>query len=221
MAGRGPYGNSAMLNEIHTYFPALLYDSRQFTSVRDVFGYVEQQMSARFDVYSNQRRAWTQRSRGQRPRTMSMSMPVPPPRTPPLPPVATFIPLNPPAEYALDPMTRLLLASLFTPDMQRLPANFMEPIHVIATAEQIAGGSTLTAVTAPMESPCAICQEDIRVSEVIRKLNTPCNHAFHKTCIDRWLSQHIRCPVCRRDMRELTHSTEQSSTGPTAAPQSS
>ena len=198
MAGRGPYGNSAMLNEIHTHFPALLYDSRRFTSVRDVFGYVEQQMSARFDVYSNQRRAWaqTQRQRGRA---------VPPPRTPPLPPprppVATFIPLNPPAEYVSDPFTRLLLASLMTmPDMQRLPANFMEPIHVIATAEQIAGGSTLSTVTAPMESPCAICQDTIAVGDRIRQLNA-CTHAFHQSCIDTWLQRHVQCPVCRHDIR--------------------
>jgi len=198
MAGRGPYGNSAFLNEIHTHFPALLYDSRRFMSVRDVFGYVEQQMSARFDVYSNERRAWSQRSRGQRPRTVSVA--VPPPRTPPLPPVTTFIPLNPPAEYALDPMTRLLLASLFTPDMQRLPANFMEPIHVIATAEQIAGGSTLTVTTAATDSPCAICQDTIAVGDRIRQLNA-CTHAFHQSCIDTWLQRHVQCPVCRHDIR--------------------
>ena len=201
MAGRGPYGNSAMLNEIHTHFPALLYDSRRFTSVRDVFAYVEQQMSARFDVYSNQRRAWglANRQRGR-------AVPVPPPHTPPLPPgrppVTTFIPLNTPAEYLSDPFARLFLASLMTmPEMQTLPANFMEAIPVVATAEQIARGSVRSSVSEPMDSTCAICQDTIAVGDRIRRLNV-CTHTFHLSCIDTWFQRHVECPVCRHDIRD-------------------
>ena len=28
----------------------------------------------------------------------------------------------------------------------------------------------------------------------------PCGHKFHKTCIDRWLSNHNTCPICRTEI---------------------
>lgn len=199
MAGPGPYGSSGFLNEIHTHFPALLYDSRQFNTVRDVFGYVEQQMSARFDVYSNQRQRYRQRNRQ---RGRPVSAPQPPA------PVRTFIPLNPPVsvDYFSDPLTRLLLATLITPaGGLPLPTNFMEPIHVIATGEQIARGSTLSRVSVAMDSPCAICQDTIAVGDRIRQLNA-CTHAFHQACVDTWFQRHVQCPVCRHDIRGVASS---------------
>ena len=51
---QGPYP-SALLNEVHTYFPALLYDSDNFNTVPQLMGYVQRQMSRNFDVYSNNR----------------------------------------------------------------------------------------------------------------------------------------------------------------------
>lgn len=48
---------------------------------------------------------------------------------------------------------------------------------------------------------CTICFEDVKSSQFVR--NLPCNHSFHKSCIDNWLylSMHkyedIKCPLCR------------------------
>ena len=41
---------------------------------------------------------------------------------------------------------------------------------------------------------CCICMEPI--VQGARAL--PCSHAFHRTCIDRWVRQHRACPVCRQ-----------------------
>lgn len=41
-----------LLDDLHNYFPALLYDSSSFGSVRDVLGYVKQQTRNRFDLFS-------------------------------------------------------------------------------------------------------------------------------------------------------------------------
>jgi hypothetical protein len=47
---------------------------------------------------------------------------------------------------------------------------------------------------------CAICQEDYSEEDDVRVLL--CRHYFHKSCIDRWLSEeNVRCPVCRHDNR--------------------
>ncbi|ESN91096.1 hypothetical protein HELRODRAFT_194547 [Helobdella robusta] len=45
---------------------------------------------------------------------------------------------------------------------------------------------------------CAICVEEFVVADVVRIL--PCKHLFHKKCVDEWLSQHRRCPICQLDI---------------------
>eukprot|EP00928_Gymnodinium_smaydae_P093275 TRINITY_DN77360_c0_g1_i1.p1 TRINITY_DN77360_c0_g1~~TRINITY_DN77360_c0_g1_i1.p1 ORF type:complete len:353 (+),score=61.12 TRINITY_DN77360_c0_g1_i1:65-1123(+) len=57
-----------------------------------------------------------------------------------------------------------------------------------ATNEDAEGGRTNDA--------CAVCLADFDVGDRIRTL--PCQHAFHKDCIDAWLRSRIVCPVCRQ-----------------------
>nr|DAD22695.1 TPA_asm: hypothetical protein HUJ06_024158 [Nelumbo nucifera] len=45
-------------------------------------------------------------------------------------------------------------------------------------------------------SDCAICLEVLREDEDCRVL-PGCNHRFHISCIDSWLSISSSCPVCR------------------------
>lgn len=43
---------------------------------------------------------------------------------------------------------------------------------------------------------CAICVEDFKDGDVMRVL--PCEHSFHKQCIDEWLNNHSAvCPLCK------------------------
>jgi hypothetical protein len=51
---QGPYASN-LLNDIHNYFPNLLYLPGRFNSVRDVMQYIQQQMSARYDTFSSWR----------------------------------------------------------------------------------------------------------------------------------------------------------------------
>lgn len=44
-------------------------------------------------------------------------------------------------------------------------------------------------------STCAICLEDYKDKEKLRKL--PCKHKFHKDCADNWLCYKNACPVCK------------------------
>jgi len=43
---------------------------------------------------------------------------------------------------------------------------------------------------------CAVCISKFEDSEVLRLL-PKCMHAFHKNCIDQWLTSHSSCPLCR------------------------
>ncbi|RWQ94385.1 hypothetical protein C8Q69DRAFT_470036 [Paecilomyces variotii] len=49
---------------------------------------------------------------------------------------------------------------------------------------------------------CQLCCEDTDSSTVFRRL--PCNHIFHRPCIDRWLcTRDGSCPICRRKFYDL------------------
>lgn len=48
---------------------------------------------------------------------------------------------------------------------------------------------------------CAICLEDFEDGMKIRIL--PCLHRFMADCIDPWLEQQAKCPVCKRNIQEV------------------
>ncbi|KAL4452456.1 hypothetical protein ABPG75_008118 [Micractinium tetrahymenae] len=45
---------------------------------------------------------------------------------------------------------------------------------------------------------CVICMQLVDVSSKAQRAVTPCNHVFHKACLERWLSYKHDCPTCRR-----------------------
>ncbi|CAF1136929.1 unnamed protein product [Adineta ricciae] len=48
------------------------------------------------------------------------------------------------------------------------------------------------------EEKCTICLSEYDLNECVRRL--PCMHLFHIECVDRWLMQSKRCPMCRIDI---------------------
>ncbi|KAK3694486.1 hypothetical protein B0T22DRAFT_72179 [Podospora appendiculata] len=55
---------------------------------------------------------------------------------------------------------------------------------------------------APAMRSCAICTEDFVYGTDVRKL--PCDHLFHRSCIDPWLLDFaVTCPLCRIDIKSL------------------
>ena len=87
-----------------------------------------------------------------------------------------------------------------------IPSNFNEPVAVTPTTEQI---NTALQTIPNSTSNCAICQDSISYDGVkIRH----CGHDFHRSCISNWFQINVRCPVCRRDIRDPVTQTPSAST---------
>lgn len=48
------------------------------------------------------------------------------------------------------------------------------------------------------EKDCSVCLDRIVVGQLASW--TPCDHVFHKRCIDCWLQKSRSCPLCRNDL---------------------
>lgn len=56
--------------------------------------------------------------------------------------------------------------------------------------------NSYTEETPESQRMCSLCYDNYNEESTIRRLNC-CIHIFHKTCVDRWLSNHRTCPMCR------------------------
>uniref|UniRef100_A0A8C9RW22 Ring finger protein 122 n=1 Tax=Scleropages formosus TaxID=113540 RepID=A0A8C9RW22_SCLFO len=48
----------------------------------------------------------------------------------------------------------------------------------------------------PLQQTCAVCLEDFRLKEELGVL--PCQHAFHRRCLVKWLEVRCVCPMCNK-----------------------
>lgn len=53
---------------------------------------------------------------------------------------------------------------------------------------------------------CSICRNQFQMNEICRKINQ-CQHYFHQSCVDSWLSRNSTCPVCRHSILPLPNSS--------------
>jgi hypothetical protein len=204
----GPYGDSILLNEIHRFFPALIYDYRQFRHVYDVFEYVDYQMDYHFNTYSRNRREYLRQPQHvyRRPNTTPrQSRPINPHPIPPRRSQTVWggAPVVQQSTYPLatnDFITTLLASYMMNPIT--IPG-FADPVVVRPTEAQIDAATVLNTVTIQLETPCAVCQDTMNVQQMTRTINT-CRHTFHTTCIDTWFQRNVHCPICRHDIR-ITH----------------
>ncbi|KAK4745377.1 hypothetical protein SAY87_011689 [Trapa incisa] len=49
---------------------------------------------------------------------------------------------------------------------------------------------------------CAVCLSSLEDVDMVRLLPN-CSHIFHAECIDKWLSLHTTCPICRTEAKPL------------------
>jgi hypothetical protein len=241
-----------LLDDLHGYFPDILYEPERFESVQDLLGYIQAQAQEHFNLYT----------RGQRMHAANRSSPAvasvaPPPRTTPTPAsthaAASVAAGGSGGAAAAEPAVRLSPAA---PSMQRtplftsfyqestaapymsslmfdfgtdrgdsqiltsllglalggggvrnnLPRNFMDPVVVRPTREQIDAGTDHVVLEQTLEENCAICQDRMEARNPTRKIRA-CGHSFHTECIDTWFERSVSCPVCRHDIRETSAET--------------
>jgi hypothetical protein len=97
-----------------------------------------------------------------------------------------------------------------------IPANFGEPVIVAPSPEQI--NAELEPYASSSQQSCAICQDQIS-SDGVRLRG--CRHVYHQACIRTWFGASVRCPVCRRDIRENQEAQTSSASTETSPQQTS
>jgi hypothetical protein len=199
-----------LLDDLHNYFPAILYEPERFDSVQSLLLYFTEQTAHTMNLYTRHMRAH-RRATG-----------VPPPGSRgtfttetidithlfPGPPAVMQTPLNLNSTASATQATTSLGSML---DLWTMLSNIrnlgtqavqMDPVVVRPTQEQIDIATTLRqAHTEDELNSCAICQDAYTEGQAIRRI-THCRHSFHRLCIDEWFAHNVKCPTCRFDIRE-------------------
>jgi len=205
------YYGVQLLNDLHNYFPEILYGNRFQND--PLVNYIREQVASRFNLYTNAQNQYfnTHRTLLQNQQANRLaSMPLTPPHqttynnptSPPPPPLNLYFTSsqsNPSVSHS--PVTNPIVTFLNTLLQEGfdIPMN-LQNVVVCPTTNQINSSTTIVEVTNPQDS-CAICQERMNPSDRIRRLNH-CRHMFHDNCIMTAFETSVRCPVCRHDIRE-------------------
>ena len=203
MAGSQSYQTvygSALLDDIHNYFPQLLYRPERFQTLPQVFAYVLRQIDAHFNLGARGLRLYRE-SEQQAPANYFV-------------PATPMVPTNQTVRVDLDvePLTSIAELAALMPLIQRFMGPSVqggaqmrprqEDVIVHASNEVIQRASTERTLEEDSEELCSICQDEMHTGEMLRRL-TVCQHEFHRSCIDNWLlNRSVRCPTCRFDVRE-------------------
>jgi phage-related minor tail protein len=194
-----------LLDDLHNYFPRILYNPQQFQTVPDLLLYLQQTTRTRFNLFDNGLRQYAssvQQAQQQQRTYAQAAAHAHGQHT-----THTTHATHTTHSTAMDPVSASLLPllrSLIVPRVVRVPLNtaFSDPVIVHASQELIQAMTTEETLEEDSENNCAICQDTMRQGELVRKI-TVCSHQFHRSCIDNWLlNSSVLCPTCRHDIRE-------------------
>ena len=193
--------NVGLLDDLHNYFPAFLYDSGRFQTPVQVFHYMRTEMNTRFNLP-----AQGARLAGFAPQTPHRQQQVPMPvQTPPTVRRSESAALAAVVAGLLDLSGNFLNDGSYfymQPVAPAAQAAFLDPVIVRPSADVLARNTALLRGSdLEEETSCAICQDSISADDSCRKL-TACSHVYHQTCIDQWFRTNINCPTCRHDIRQ-------------------
>ena len=171
--------NYGLLDDLHNFFPDLLYSNRELSPE---FQYIQDRTRRLFP--NNYARAHLEYRVG-----TSMFNDL----------LLMIQPISIPNRW------RNLLAYVQDiDDAEVIEDSQMTPVVVRPTQEQIDIASSITPHTEVEASHiCTICQDHGSAEETPewREIES-CGHLYHKKCIDRWFETSVQCPVCRADIRD-------------------
>ena len=213
----------SLLDDLHNYFPALLYEPDRFRTVSDVLGYIGQNSSRRFNLFDYGRRQYLQEQtiRNQRNTGSPVEQNTFTRQTPIVNRWRSSAPVRETTHFEFDLSSEDDLSLLF-PSLRNInrlatvsaiptqPSNvnriatLFQDIIIHASQELINNTSSVRTLLMDLEESCSICQDRMRQGENIRRLNA-CQHEFHDECVDNWfLHRSVVCPICRHDIRDTT-----------------
>lgn len=198
------YYNIRLLDDLHNYFPDILYSDR-FNN-NQLVRYIQEETQNLFNLYSNARRR----------NTISNDIPIiqsESNRTSNVQQVANRqtdrsnlirmsfdVEDNASEAEIASSLLNLLNGFMTVPTTQS--RNFMESVVVRPTQQQIESATSNVELTNSNEN-CSICQENLTSNnQTLRRINH-CHHIFHDSCILEWFNRNVRCPVCRYDIRSM------------------
>lgn len=183
MERASPFFDSQLLSEIHTLFPALLYDHARFRNLQDVFSYVRERLRARYDVFSNATREFQNSEQGGLQRRAI--------------PVVSMNVVDLIGQVAISDLIRSFVYGTGA----NAPYSGGTDTPPNPTNAQIESATQhFQYVGAAENNACAVCQDSIAQNDAVRRINA-CQHVFHEGCLATWFQRHSTCPLCRNDIR--------------------
>ena len=84
-------------------------------------------------------------------------------------------------------------------------SSFLNPVPVFPSSEQINQATTIESYgtkIAPSNTRCPIRNEDFSSNDTVIRINR-CGHIFFINEFYGWFRENVRCPLCRRDIRNI------------------
>ena len=192
-----------LLDDVHNYFPALLYDQGRFQTLPTLFAYVRHQMNTRFNLYSyGASLAGARGSSAPQPNTAARAPSAEEDIIASMASVNFLLSLLQPSTSSGAGLPGFTTASrIRTGPDAGVWAAFRSPVIVAPSQEVLAANTQLvTGSNLPSNTVCSVCQDSILPADACRRL-TVCQHVYHRTCIDQWFTRSVFCPSCRHDIR--------------------
>jgi hypothetical protein len=200
-----------LLNDIHNYFPDILYNPGRFRNIGDLLDYIRS--VADVNPYSRGLYDYNERQM-QRPyniRPLNTIRAFTPPRTSNIPlnirqsgvePDIGITRIEFPLDNAASIMNTILGNLGVSLAGQNLQGFLDTRVNIAPTNEEIENSTVIEVSSENQDNNCAICQDLFEEGQQMRKINY-CSHYFHKDCIDVWFRNNVHCPTCRHDIREI------------------
>lgn len=199
------YGNIQLLNDLHNYFPEILYGTRFQND--GLVRYIREVVSQRFNLFSSAQNTYNQNHQANYriTTTLNNNMYMDEHHSSPTNIISEVIreginiPLN--VNGFVNILQSMLDSSNVSPITEDENHNLtnLQPVNVRPTMNQIENASSIVELTSS-QNICAICQEHMLPNQTIRRLNQ-CRHLFHNSCIMTSFETSVRCPNCRQDIR--------------------